>query len=97
MAPRAVARSRCARQAGRTDDNPTNGVTMQDTETRLDCRRSVNDTIADYPETLAVFDLFGVDSCCGGGLSVEDAASRASLDATALCAALEEAVRQARG
>ncbi|HLV25749.1 MAG TPA: DUF542 domain-containing protein [Gemmatimonadales bacterium] len=69
---------------------------MQETTAGLDCKRSVNDTVATFPETLAVFDLYGVDSCCGGGLSIEDAAVRASVDATALCGALEEAVKAAR-
>jgi len=63
------------------------------TGTTLDCRKSVNETVASFPETLAVFDKLGVDSCCGGGLSVEDAALRSNLDPAALCKALEEAIK----
>lgn len=68
---------------------------IMQSSTGLDCSRSVNDTVKAFPETLAVFDLYGVDSCCGGGLSVEEAAARASVDAAALCSALEEAVKGA--
>ena len=70
---------------------------IQHTDATLDCTRSVNDTVARFPETLAVFDKLGIDSCCGGGLSVEDAARRGEVDPAKLCGALEEAVRATRG
>lgn len=70
---------------------------IQDARPTLDCARSVNDTIALFPETLAVFDTLGIDSCCGGGFSVEDAAKRGEVDPVKLCAALEDSIRAARG
>lgn len=68
---------------------------MPTTETLLDCNLSVNETIARHPETIAVFNAHGIDSCCGGAVSVEEAARRDQADTTALCAALNEAVRAA--
>jgi iron-sulfur cluster repair protein YtfE (RIC family) len=66
-------------------------------ESLLDCTRSVNDTIALYPETISVFNTFGIDSCCGGAVSVEVAARRDQADARRLCDALGQVIRAARG
>ena len=41
---------------------------------------SVNDVIAAWPETVTVFDRYGIDSCCGGGLSLAVVAERHGLD-----------------
>ena len=58
----------------------------------LDCSLSVNAILARYPSTLPVFNRFGLDTCCGGALSVEDAARAADVDAQALCGALTDAI-----
>ncbi len=57
----------------------------------LDCTRTVNETLALYPATGAVFGAYGIDTCCGGGISVEQAAQNASVDPRQLCAELEAA------
>lgn len=64
---------------------------------QLDCSVSVNDTIASHPATGVIFNAYGIDTCCGGGISVEEAARGASVDPKQLCAELEEAVRVAAG
>jgi len=58
----------------------------------LDCSLSVNVILARYPSTLPVFNRFGLDTCCGGALSVADAARAADVDAQALCGALTDAI-----
>jgi hypothetical protein len=68
--------------------------TMPTTELELDCTLSVNDVIMRYPATIAVFNRFGVDTCCGGILSVEAAACANDVDREALCAQLHDAVRR---
>lgn len=63
------------------------------TDIALDERWTVNETIARHPATIAVFNRFGIDSCCGGVASIAEAARREGIDA----ATLLEAVRLAAG
>lgn len=49
---------------------------------------SVNQTIATFPQTVAVFNQFGIDACCGGAASVVDAAARDAADPEQMLAAL---------
>lgn len=57
----------------------------------LDCSLTVNAVLAHFPSTFRVFNRFGVDTCCSGVLTVEDAARANGVDAVALCGALREA------
>lgn len=57
----------------------------------LECQLSVNTVVARFPSTSRVFNQFGIDLCCGGSLSVDDAAQANGLDADMLCGALREA------
>lgn len=57
----------------------------------LDCTLPVRRVIERYPATRAVFDRFGLDTCCGGGASVEQAARLHGVDGAALCTALRAA------
>lgn len=56
---------------------------------------TVNEAIRVYPATIAVFNRFGIDACCGGASGIEEAAARDGADAAALMAALESAIREA--
>jgi regulator of cell morphogenesis and NO signaling len=49
---------------------------------------SVNDAIRLYPETISVFNDFGIDTCCGGADPIAEAARRDGADLEALLAAL---------
>lgn len=40
----------------------------------------INDVIRKYPNTMKVFSKFKVDSCCGGGESVETTANVSGAD-----------------
>ena len=66
------------------------------TTVQLDCRLSVNDVIARHPATAAAFGAYGIDTCCGGGAAVEDAARVAGIDPVTLCGALLDAIEGAR-
>lgn len=64
------------------------------TKPLLDETMSVNEVMALHPETIEVFNRFGVDTCCGGGARVRDAAHRDGADADALLEALRSVVQK---
>jgi iron-sulfur cluster repair protein YtfE (RIC family) len=47
---------------------------------RITSSTTVNEAIRRCPETIAVFNRFGIDSCCGGAVSIEEAAMRDGAD-----------------
>lgn len=53
---------------------------------------TVNEIMAREPRTIAVFNQFGVDTCCGSGVPVADAARRDGVEPDLLLAALRSAV-----
>lgn len=54
----------------------------------------INEVIKKYPRTIAVFNAYRVDSCCGGGQSVVKTAASDGVDVEALLEALNAAVEQ---
>jgi len=62
---------------------------------QLDPSRTINEIVAGHPETIAVFNRFGMDTCCGGSVAVNDAARRDGLDLDQVLAALRDAMEQA--
>ncbi|HKT08785.1 MAG TPA: DUF542 domain-containing protein [Gemmatimonadaceae bacterium] len=68
---------------------------MDTTERPLDGTWTVADVLHNHPATGTVFTRFGLDTCCGGVLTVEEAAHRHGLDSVALCAALRAAIDSA--
>jgi len=53
---------------------------------------TVNDVLRLYPETVSVFNAFGIDACCGGAASLREAARRDQVDLAELIAALEATI-----
>ncbi len=58
----------------------------------IDMTVTVNEMVATHPETIPVFNRFGLDTCCGGGVAIADAAHRDGADLDALRQALKDAV-----
>ena len=54
---------------------------------------TINNIIKEYPQSIAVFNKFRIDSCCGGGQSVEKTATADGVDIEDLLQALNEAVK----
>ena len=63
------------------------------TETLVPGTQTVNETIRRFPETVAIFKAFGIDSCCGGAKTVTEAAALHGIDTAMLLEILEEAAR----
>lgn len=57
----------------------------------IDANLTVNEVIRRHPATVAVFNDFGIDACCGGAAPLAQAAMRDGVDPVALL----EAVRAA--
>jgi iron-sulfur cluster repair protein YtfE (RIC family) len=60
----------------------------------VDSTLTVNELVARYPQTMAVFNRFGIDTCCGGGVALNEAVYRDGLDLTAVMTALHEAIER---
>jgi len=55
----------------------------------VDTAATVNEILAQHPATVSVFNVFGIDACCGGDASLDEAARRDNADVVALIAALD--------
>jgi iron-sulfur cluster repair protein YtfE (RIC family) len=64
---------------------------MSHTITDISSDATVNDIVRAYPATLPVFNEFGIDSCCGGGLALGIVATRHEIDLPVLLARLRAA------
>jgi len=56
-------------------------------------KTSVGEIVAHHPETRRVFELFGIDYCCSGSTTLEDAVARRGVPLDALRSALDDAIR----
>ena len=57
---------------------------------------TVNETLRRHPEAVEVFNRFGIDACCGGDASLDEAARRDGADLGALITALDAIIDQSR-
>ena len=61
----------------------------------ISAEQTVNEVIRTHPATVGVFNRFGIDSCCGGATSIQQAAIRDGADPEALLNALNQAAADA--
>ena len=64
---------------------------MTDRDQLLRC--TVDAVIARHPAAIHVLNAWGIDTCCGGGTSLEEAAKLARVKPAALIASIEDAAR----
>ena len=57
----------------------------------IDARLSVNDVLRRQPGAVRVLNAFGIDTCCGGAASLDEAAREAGVAVEDLVLALEMA------
>jgi regulator of cell morphogenesis and NO signaling len=70
-------------------------MTRQRDDLRIDPEATVNDLLLQYPAAVAAFNALGIDACCGGDASLEDAAERDGANIDALLAALDAIITRA--
>ncbi|MDH3974735.1 MAG: DUF542 domain-containing protein [Deltaproteobacteria bacterium] len=58
---------------------------------KINKEMTINDVIKAFPATLPVFNDFGIDSCCGGARTLEQAANEGGIDVEVFLSALNEA------
>ena len=68
---------------------------MNQQQTKFTSDQTVNEIVRQCPQTIAVFNEFGVDSCCGGGVAIEVAAIRDGFDQDELLRRLNDVTEQA--
>ena len=61
----------------------------------LESSWTINETIQQFPETITVFNAFGIDTCCGGDETIEAAAREGEINLDAVMARLREFAGQA--
>ena len=57
---------------------------------------TVDELMIRYPATMAVFNAYGVDTCCGASRSVRDACAHDGADESALIKELHEVIASGR-
>jgi len=63
-------------------------MTQQHIRQQIDPAATVNEILLQYPAAVSVFNAFGIDACCGGDASLEEAARRDGANLPALAGAL---------
>jgi len=58
----------------------------------IDATWTISQTVTRFPVTLPLFSAVGLDTCCGGGHDIAEAARRHELDLDALLQALNAVV-----
>jgi regulator of cell morphogenesis and NO signaling len=61
---------------------------------QLDPTMTINEIVARYPDTIPVFNRFGLDTCCGGGVPVDEAAHRDGIAVEPVLNALRDVVER---
>jgi iron-sulfur cluster repair protein YtfE (RIC family) len=56
---------------------------------RVNPKATINSITHQYPDTIAIFADYGIDSCCGGEKTLEEVARRHALPLAELVAKLE--------
>lgn len=59
---------------------------------QFDAALTINEIVTAYPETISVFNGFGLDTCCGGGVGVDEAARRDGIDVNEVITALNRVI-----
>ena len=62
--------------------------------TTIDASWTVNDVIEKFPDAITTLNALGLDTCCGGNLSLAESAAEAGIDADKIIAELISSVSE---
>lgn len=65
---------------------------MEQPTVALDAETTINELVRLHPETLPVLQAYGLDTCCGGPLSLAEAARRHGVGTEELLGAVRAAI-----
>lgn len=68
---------------------------MDTTTKRIAPEMTVNDVVRQYPASISIFNEYGIDTCCGGGVALAVAAERDGVELSVLLARLEQVSERA--
>jgi iron-sulfur cluster repair protein YtfE (RIC family) len=68
-------------------------IPVRPAPSRVSSLSTVNEILARYPGTMGICNAFGLDTCCGGALSLRDAAAEAGANLEQLLVLLETEAR----
>jgi iron-sulfur cluster repair protein YtfE (RIC family) len=60
---------------------PTYSPPITDEELAKIANRTINDFVEHAPGTMTVFSMYGLDTCCGGGLPLGEALAKHGIEA----------------
>ncbi len=63
---------------------------MSTTTKQIEPTMTVNEVVRLYPNSIPVFNEYGIDTCCGGGVPLAVAVQRDNVDLAALIARLQQ-------
>ena len=64
-------------------------------EQKIDQNLTINEVLLKYPSAVAVLNAYGIDTCCGGGNSLAEAAACDGIDLDEILGALRDATLKA--
>lgn len=65
-------------------------------DTAIDSSWTINEVLGMYPETVTIFNAYGMDMCCGGDETIDVACEEAEVDRDALVAALLDVAAESK-
>lgn len=68
---------------------------MSATTNRIEPTMTVNEVVRLYPASIPVFNEYGIDTCCGGGVPLSIAVQRDDVDLAELIARLQQVSERA--
>lgn len=87
--PRPAETGSCGCGCSSTSDEGSTGAAASRTNGPIREDQTVRDVLVAYPSAVSVLHTYGIDTCCGAGASLRDAAATAGADLEAILVSLQ--------